>query len=302
MHRPLAMPIEWFTARFLQFTIKPMKIWALTDKRVGNNKQALALATALGEFEEIHVEYSPLASLPNCLLGTSAIGIKINFSGEPDLVISAGRKLSRVARYLKKQYGCKIIQIMWPGFGAKDFDYIIVPEHDQIPDAANIIKITGSISPLRPAGGAVKDKATVLIGDMTEREAKKLCAILNQNPFEYQITTSRRTNPKAIAVLEKNFEIYKFGSGRANPYEAYLATAEVIVVTGDSTNMITEAAHTGKPVYIFETETKPKFKKFWQRLYSLGCARKLTNRLEAFDANALDNIGIIKNKLVEITQ
>ena len=39
------------------------------------------------------------------------------------------------------------------------------------------------------------------------------------------------------------------GAGE-NPYFAFLALADAIVVTEDSVNMVTEAAGTGKPVYV----------------------------------------------------
>ena len=44
------------------------------------------------------------------------------------------------------------------------------------------------------------------------------------------------------------------GSG-ANPYFGMLGAADAIVVTADSVSMISEAAATGKPVYIVELES-----------------------------------------------
>jgi mitochondrial fission protein ELM1 len=61
--------------------------------------------------------------------------------------------------------------------------------------------------------------------------------------------------------------------------------------------MITEAAHTGKPVCILEVETKEKFKRLWAELYSLGIARKLENKLERWEYKPLDNIAEITKSI-----
>jgi mitochondrial fission protein ELM1 len=40
-------------------------------------------------------------------------------------------------------------------------------------------------------------------------------------------------------------------TGKENPYLGYVATADVLVVTGDSESMLAEAVASGKPVYIY---------------------------------------------------
>jgi len=60
----------------------------------------------------------------------------------------------------------------------------------------------------------------------------------------------------------------------ANPYFAFLAAADYILVTEDSTNMATEAASTGKPVFILKMEGQsPKFRQFHETLERHGAAR-----------------------------
>jgi mitochondrial fission protein ELM1 len=67
------------------------------------------------------------------------------------------------------------------------------------------------------------------------------------------VTPSRRTSGDAIAALAEKIRdvphLIWDGTGD-NPYFAYLGHADFIVVTQDSVNMVTEAAGTGKPVYI----------------------------------------------------
>jgi hypothetical protein len=48
-------------------------------------------------------------------------------------------------------------------------------------------------------------------------------------------------------------DIHEWRAGETdNPYLAYLALADQFVVTGESMSMLTEAAYTAKPLYIFD--------------------------------------------------
>jgi mitochondrial fission protein ELM1 len=69
------------------------------------------------------------------------------------------------------------------------------------------------------------------------------------------ITASRRTPPTLAAALralaERNGRVVFWNGDGPNPLAAYMALADELVVTADSTNMIGEAATTGRPIQIF---------------------------------------------------
>ena len=70
------------------------------------------------------------------------------------------------------------------------------------------------------------------------------------------------------------------GSG-ANPYFGFLDAADVILVTEESANMATEAAATGKPVYLLSLPGRPgKFARFHDDLIGAGIARRFDGELE----------------------
>ena len=72
-------------------------------------------------------------------------------------------------------------------------------------------------------------------------------------------------------------------------YLSALAISNYIVVTCDSTSMISEAALTGKPVYIAMMKSfKPtgRFKKFYSQLRDLGITRELKDRVENWSYNS----------------
>ena len=68
-----------------------------------------------------------------------------------------------------------------------------------------------------------------------------------------------------------------------NPYFAFLATADVILVTEDSANMPAEAAATGRPVYLLDMDGRQARKqRFHAELAERGIARRFEGRLETW--------------------
>ena len=74
-------------------------------------------------------------------------------------------------------------------------------------------------------------------------------------------------------------------------YLSALAISENIVVTCDSSSMISEAAITGKPVYVAMIETKrndKRFKEFRKLFENMNILRKLDDKLETWSYEKLD--------------
>ena len=70
-----------------------------------------------------------------------------------------------------------------------------------------------------------------------------------------------------------------------NPYLGILALADILVVTGDSVSMCTEASATAKPVYIYAPSgfLVAKHARFQADLFAGGYARPLTDRFEIWE-------------------
>ena len=83
-----------------------------------------------------------------------------------------------------------------------------------------------------------------------------------------------------------------------------LALADISVVTCDSTSMISEAAITGKPVYIAmmkPSKNNNRFRKFYSLLTDLGITRELKNNIEEWSYESLNEVNkiapIIKKRM-----
>ena len=98
------------------------------------------------------------------------------------------------------------------------------------------------------------------------------------------MTFSRRTPAAAKTALEARLwrrpGMIWNGEGD-NPYFAFLAAADFILVTEDSINMAAEAASTGKPVYILPMQGgSDRIRRFHADLEARGAARPFEGRLE----------------------
>ena len=106
------------------------------------------------------------------------------------------------------------------------------------------------------------------------------------------VTFSRRTGPeieKAVrdALSGSNTVIWD-GTG-GNPYFAYLALADHIVVTEDSASMVSEAAATGKPISILRLAGgSSKFGRFHAAMAKRGVTREFTGRLDDWSYAPID--------------
>lgn len=289
-------------------------VWVLADDRAGNVSQAVGVAEALGwPFIIKDIRPNSLARVPNALLGASLWGIDASSRAAlvppwPDVVIGAGRRTAPVARWIKRRSGGRTLlaQIMFPGrIGAAEFDLIAVPAHDRLRSPpANVVRILGAphrvtAERLRQEALRWQDRFTALprprvaliVGGATGRRpfspelardlGEKTAALAAQVSGSVLISTSRRTGREAEAALlaaipEPRF-VYRWGDGGENPYFAYLGLADVVVVTGDSMSMCSEACATPGPVYIFAPPgwASPKHERLHAELYAQGMARPL---------------------------
>lgn len=219
----------------------------------------------------------------------------------PDVWVAAGRATLPLSIRAKRWSGGRtyVVQLQDPRAPATMFDLVIPPKHDRL-SGDNVLPITGSphrVTPARLAAEAQAFKAmidplprprvAVLIGgkskafDLSSERAAQLAHAI-QIPLEQEggslmMTFSRRTPEPARALMTARLRhlpgVIWDGEG-PNPYFAFLAAADYVLVTEDSTNMATEAASTGKPVFVLKMDgSSMKFRLFHEELERQGAAR-----------------------------
>lgn len=236
----------------------------------------------------------------------------------PQLVIACGRKTVAYSAAIKRISGGRtfVVQTQDPRLSPRYFDLVVPPKHDNL-TGENVLPILGSpnrITPQKLAEGVNQMEGqfdalphplvAVLIGgssrhlsldaETMERLVDQL-ARLADDGHGLMITTSRRTGDKVETLLRSKLRgdnIHIWNGTEPNPYFAMLGLADHILVTEDSTNMVTEAAATGKPVHIIPLKGRsPKFERFHAEMKSAGITRTFDGTLETWDYQPLDETG-----------
>ncbi|MDC0903146.1 mitochondrial fission ELM1 family protein [Pelagibacteraceae bacterium] len=302
----------------------------LTQGMHGMVSQVEGLARAMKlSFKHQKIELKPLWNLiPPKFTPISEDLLTEKFVCDSKVIISCGRKSVISSIALKKRFGKEIfnIHIQDPKVSFKHFDLIISPEHDGI-KGDNVITTKGAIHYLTKK--EIVDNSKYL---KLEKEKKQIIAFIiggpNKNydyseeqihytfnkvktlftPDKFKIIvvpsyrTPERVIKKAFNTFNFNHHVVKTVDKKA--YLGSLAIADYIVVTCDSTSMISEAAVTGKPVYIAMMKSykvSKRFKDFYKQFQDLGITRELKDSIDNWSYDKLDEVNriapIIKAKI-----
>ena len=242
-----------------------------------------------------------------------------------DVIISCGRKSVIPSIYLKKNSSKKItnIHIQDPKVNLNNFSYVIAPEHDGL-TGKNVYSTKGAMhyltkeeidnhtNYLKYKVQSGKEYFLLILGGPTKHYDYSEGNIINifnlyndliiKNNLQGIIIPSMRT-PKNTIDLAKN----KLGEKNLvidtvdkKAYLSALSLAKFIAVTCDSTSMISEAALTGKPIYIADIPTKKndqRIQKFKELFHQLNITKKLDTKLETWDYEILDETSRVAKEI-----
>ena len=313
--------------------MRKSKALLLTEGMHGMISQVEGMAKALNaEYSHKIVRLSfPWGFIPPKCTPISEIILKdkiyLTENETPDLIISCGRK-SVIPSIILKKKNPKIftIHIQNPKVNLKNFDIVIAPEHDNL-NGENIMNSKGAIHYITDLEinnaksyleSKIKNKKVVslILGGPNKYynfDKSQLVKIFNEVRFSfinqgYQIIVipSLRT-PKPIidlAIKEFKEDGYVLSTVDKQAYLSALAIGTSIIVTCDSTSMISEAATSGKPIFVAHMKTKKnnyRFKKFYKLFKDMGIIRDLGEKVENWKydkLNEAERIAFkIKNKI-----
>lgn len=294
---------------------RPLRIWAVSDGRAGIEAQALGLAEAVARLRPAHILVkrigwkAGLGRLPWRWIPPAARTGDPVAAPFPDLWIAAGRAtLPLSTRMLTLAAGKTfVVQLQHPRAPLDRFDLVIPPEHDNLTGpnvfpilgapnrisaerlALDLARFSDTLAPLpRPhiaviVGGA--SKAHRLPAAHAAKLAREIAGAVSAAGGSALVSFTRRTPPPARAAMTAGLQGLpgRIWDGQGdNPYFAYLADADAILVTGDSTNLATDAAATGTPVFILDLPGQSaKLDRFHQALRARGIAQPFTGDLTA---------------------
>lgn len=206
-----------------------------------------------------------------------------------EFIVSCGSSLAGVNIFMKKENNARNVVIMKPGMlcCSKKFDFMIVPKHDNMRARKNVV--VTSLAPnlvddnaLKTAGGALKNTVSIekekvvgllIGGDNPEFRLsssllrKVLADILKScesNDAELLVTTSRRTSKYQEAVIKSALHdqarckllVIANENNPEGTLAGILALSNVVVVSGESISMVSEAVSSGRKTVVFSLEKK----------------------------------------------
>lgn len=298
----------------------------LTQGMHGMISQVEGLAKAL-DLDFIHekIELNNFWKLfpPKLTPISESVYKKINHD-DFDVIISCGRKSVIPSIHLKKNSNREVINIhiQDPKVNLNHFDFIVAPEHDGI-EGKNVISTKGAIHYLTE--NEISENKDYL-NSFIKKDERKIWALIMGGPTKYYEYS--RENIKAIFEnlnnlnKQNNFQLVVIPSMRTpintihyakeffgenhtviedvdkKAYLSALAISENIVVTCDSSSMISEAALTGKPIYIASILPKKndkRFQRFRNLFRELNIIRNLGEEIENWNYQKLDETNRVAN-------
>ena len=301
----------------------------LTEGMHGMISQVEGLAKAL-DLDFIHekIELNNFWKLfPPKLTPVQDFVFKNKIYNKFDIVISCGRKSVIPSIYLKKKFKSKIINIhiQEPKVSLDNFDFVVAPEHDGL-KGSNVLTSKGAVhyltngeldkneNYLKSRISTEKKIVTLILGgptryyDYNNQVIDNLFSKIKQNflnnNYQLIVVPSMRTPQNIIEKAKNYFDKDQIVIPDVDK-KAYLSSLKIsdhIVVTCDSTSMISEAAITGKPIYVAQMpaiKNNQRFKSFFNLFESLNIIKELNNSVENWTYTKLDETNKIAEQIRE---
>jgi mitochondrial fission protein ELM1 len=302
-----------------------LTIWAVSDGRVGIEAQVLGLAEAVARQRPADIVVKRvgwrwgLGRTPLSLIPFPRLTLKADSPIAPpwpDIWIGAGRASLPLSRRVRRWSGGKtfVVQTQNPRGRLEDFDLVAPPEHDGL-TGPNVLPIVGAPNRMNAAGFArdldrfgprierlPHPRVAVIVGgkskshDLPPDRAREMAAGIAEAATaaggSLLVSFTRRTPESAQRILTEGLADvpgWIWDGEGDNPYFAFLAAADIILVTEDSTNLATDAATTGKPIHVLPMAGGGrKFERFHEDLRRRGIARPFTGALASWTYPPLD--------------
>ncbi len=289
--------------------------------------EGLAKALNLDYFHEKIELNSPWNLIPPSFTPKKKFIFKNRVIKDYDVIISCGRKSVIPSIVLKKNANKKVvnIHIQNPKVSLENFDIIVAPDHDSL-DGPNVLISKGAIHYLTTdeiykAKNYLADKiekhkevVALILGGPTkyynfDNESmiqifSKINKQIEQRNIQLIVIPSNRTPKNTIQFAKEYFNKNRLiiDDVDKQAYLSSLALAKYIVVTCDSSSMISEAALTGKPVYVAmipAIRNDKRFIKLRKLLENMNIIRKLENDLDTWSYEKLDETNRIAKQIKE---
>ncbi|MCM8593931.1 mitochondrial fission ELM1 family protein [Accumulibacter sp.] len=246
----------------------PCVIWRVVDGKRGHERQTEGLIRALARLlpvivREVHAlpRGRALWSLvtgrwPSCAEGAQA----------PDLIVGAGHRTHLTMLAAQRARGGRTIVLMNPSLPRSCFDLCIVPRHDDVLEAANVLLTVGALNAVEPSRELDLKIGLILLGGRSAHyrwddaavagQVRSLCRAAAQ--VTWRATTSPRTPEATVALLRGleigNLQLTAFDEAPLDWLTNQLREAGQVWVSPDSVSMLYEALTSGAAVGVLDLQ------------------------------------------------
>tara|TARA_B100000886_G_scaffold242989_1_gene170637 strand:+ start:6 stop:941 length:936 start_codon:yes stop_codon:yes gene_type:complete len=308
------------------------KVLIITDEKKSSHNQCDSLLYYLKKKVKLKTEYLTIKrrfihNLPNVAIYIYLVlssFFKKNNNQSADIIISCGRITAAYSLICKKyNKNCKIIHVLDPYCLRNRFDKILIPSHDlsKFSNNRNVLEFLGTFVSKRKLVNqdlknyqeleSRKNIISCLIGGDGKSSKLKVSEIndlvdkINQISERYTVVYcfSRRTSEitKRIIKKRKKLQHYCYNYKDKDPYWYLINKSSHFIVTEDSVSMTSDAAFTGKPVYMVKIKNKKnKIKNFVQNLEEKGVVRYFDGKIVSWKYKKINESERIANVIKKI--
>jgi mitochondrial fission protein ELM1 len=242
-------------------TPSPLIVWRFADGLRGHENQSDGLIEALARQAHLSTHIIDVPRSGRFLAAWRLLdGERTRELPDPHLLIGAGEATHLAILAARRARGGRAVVLMKPTLPGGWFDLVIVPSHDRVSLADNVLVTRGALNRMRPGAEKRAGEGLVLLGGpdanyawREDRLARQIETIAGrERDVGWSVSSSRRT-PGAFldrvhALGLANVRTVAVDDVDAAWLPGVLATASRVWVTEDSVSMIYEALTAGAAI------------------------------------------------------
>jgi len=244
----------------------PLVIWRLSDGKRGHDNQSLGLVEALARqtptiSHELALEDQTCKITCLALIGRLPANLPA-----PQLLVGAGHATHLPLLALARGSRARSIVLMKPDLPLALFSDCLIPEHDNVPAADNVLTTRGALNRICPGRNRSLDLGVILIGGPSRHHLWNPEPLVEQirrlvtasADFRWHVGGSRRTPQDTLRRLQNlsGVEVHPFADTANDWLPTMLADCTNVWVTADSVSMAYEAVSSGAATGILEVPVR----------------------------------------------
>ncbi|EXI72628.1 MAG: hypothetical protein AW07_03073 [Candidatus Accumulibacter sp. SK-11] len=244
----------------------PCVIWRVIDGKRGHERQTQGLVQALGRLMPVAVRNIPALSEAQTFRSLVTGRFPAADGPPPAIIVGAGHGTHLTMIAAQRARGGKTVVLMNPGLPRRYFDLCLVPRHDGVAEAPNVLLTVGALNAMELSAELNRKTGLILLGGLSPHYHWRTRVVVAQvrdivgrcRDVRWSLTTSPRTPGATVDLLREwaahDLEFVAFDEAPLNWLPSRLRRAGQVWVTPDSVSMLYEALTSGAAVGLLDLD------------------------------------------------